>query len=77
MFCEAILQVFSNFAYLFCLLRKEEEQFANYEGVFFLLDDKSAVFLVLIKCLNWIAPFLGKQHDMLVYLEILGPHQTF
>lgn len=34
MFCEAILQVFSNFAYLFCLLRKEEEQFANYEGVF-------------------------------------------
>ena len=39
--------------------------------VFSLLGEKSAVFLVLIKYLNWIIPFLGKQHYSLVYLEIL------
>lgn len=44
----------------------------------FLFDERSAVFLVLIKyLLNWISPLLGKQHAMVVYLEILGSHQEF
>lgn len=44
----------------------------------FLFDERSAVFLVLIKyLLNWVSPLLGKQHAMVVYLEMLGSHQEF
>lgn len=44
----------------------------------FLFDERSAVFLVLIKyLLNWVSPLLGKQHVMVAYLEILGSHQEF
>lgn len=53
---------------------KKEEKFADSEG-FFLLGEKSAVFLVLAKYLNWITPFWGKWCYSLVYLEILGSHQ--
>lgn len=44
----------------------------------FLFDEWSAVFLALIKyLLNWVSPLWGKQHAMVVYLEILGSHQEF
>lgn len=70
---------------LYCWLRRKEEWCANYEFFvflfflfFFLFDVSSAVFLVLTKyLLNWISPFLGKQHAMLVYLEMLGSYQEF
>lgn len=68
------------FGYFMCLnswLRKEEEQFTNYVG-FFLPDEVSVVFLVLIKdSQNRIAPCLVKQRERLVYLEVLGSHQNF
>lgn len=72
--CEAICQVFGLFPLFILLHGEEEEKFADSEG-FFLLGEKSAVFLVLAKYLNWITPFWGKWCYSLVYLEILGSHQ--
>lgn len=57
----------------------EEEWCANYErGPPSPFDESSAFFPMLIKyLLNWTAPLLGKQHALLVYIEILGSHQEF
>ena len=48
---------FGYFSYLFCSLREEEERFANYAAFFFFLLNEKSVFLVLIKCSNWIPYF--------------------